>query len=480
MAASEGPFVTEFIETHCRITRGRDAGQLLRVQPWQRELLEDVFELAPDGTRKHRRAYLQMPRKNGKTTLWAAASLYEAVTGEQGGEIYFVAGSRDQARRAFDEASRMVEMDPTLSGLATVYRSHIEIPSTGTILRVLSAEAGLQLGLSPSFVVFDELAVQANDKLWTAMTLGSGARSQPLIVAITTPGWQRDSLAFALYDHGKRVRSGEVDDPTFYFKAWEPSDPAADWQDPEVWRESNPALGSFLFEADFHASLQTTSESDFRRFRLGQWTATKEAALPAGAWEACAVEREVPAGTPIILACDPSFLRDATALIAATLDEVPHLFPIDVWEQPQDEPSWRIDVPDVMQAMRDAARRFDARVLAFDPPRWGGLMAGLQSEGYDALIREWPTGTPALMSPAWLNFRDAVMERRLTHNGDPRLARHVANMVIKSDRLGPRPVRDRSSPRSFIDAGIAAVVAYDVARKYEPPKPRKPRRLVTY
>lgn len=468
-ANTEGPFVAEFIESHCRVTRGPDAGQLLKLLPFQHELLDEVFTLRADGKRKHRRAYIQMPRKNGKTALWAAVSLYEAITGEAGGEVYYVAGSRDQARRAFEEAQRMIELDETLGELAVAYRSHIEIPSTGTVLRVLSAEAGLQLGLSPSFVVFDELAVQPNDRLWNAMALGSGARTQPMIVAISTPGWQRDSLAYLLYDHGKRVASREIVDPTFYFRAWEPSDPAADWQDPEVWAEANPAMGSFLFEEDFAASLKTTSESDFRRFRLGQWTATKEAALPAGAWEACAAEKTIEAGTEMVWALDPSFQRDATALIGATVAEVPHLIVADVWEQPEDDPSWRVPVADVLDAIRQATSAYTSREMAFDPPRWGGLMAELQKEGLDAMIVEWPTNAPARISPAWMNFRDAVLERRLTHDGDPRLARHIENMVIKSDRMGPRPIRDRNSPRSFIDAGIAAIMAYDRASK-APPK----------
>lgn len=463
MGASEGPFVAEFIETHCRITRGDATGQLMQLLPFQRDLLDEVFALRDDGKRRYRRAYVQVARKNGKTSLWAAVSLYEAVTGEPGGEVYYVAGSRDQARRAFEEATRMIEMDDTLRELAVPYRSHIEIPSTGTVLRVLSAEAGLQLGLSPSFVVFDELAVQPDDKLWNAMALGSGARSQPMTVAISTPGWQKDSIAYVLYDHGKRVQAGEISDTTFYFKSWEPSDPAADWRDPAVWAECNPALGEFLHLEDFHASLKTTSESDFRRFRLGQWTATKEAALPAGAWEACAREIEVADGAPIVLALDPSFQRDATALIGATVGDVPHLFVIDVWEQPEDDPSWRVPVADVLEAIRDASRRFDARGLAFDPPRWGGLMAELQREGLDTMIVEWATAAPARISPAWLNFRDAIMEQRLSHDGDLRLARHIANMTIKSDRLGRRPVRDRNSPRSFIDAGIAAIMAHDRA-----------------
>src|SRR5205809_357440 len=136
-----------------------------------------------------------------------------------------------------------------------IFRNHMEVPSTGTILRVLSSEVGLQMGLSPSFVLFDEVAVQPNDRLWTTMSLGSAARDSPMIVGISTPGWEKESLAFRLYSHGKRVLSGESKDPTFYFKCFEPKDPECDHTDPRVWRECNPALrpGGFLQEADFVA-----------------------------------------------------------------------------------------------------------------------------------------------------------------------------------------------------------------------------------
>jgi phage terminase large subunit-like protein len=257
---SEGSFVIQFIEAHCRITKGGLAGQLVKLTGWQKDLILDLFALE-DGLRRYRRAYIQMARKNGKTFLMACVALYEAVFGELGGEVYFVAGDRMQASRAFGEIRKIVQSDPELRGLFTFYKHSAEVSSTGTILRVLSAEAGLQLGLEPSFVVFDEVAVQPNDRLWNAMSLGSGTRSQPMIVGISTPGWERDSLAYRLYQHGRKVASGEIDDPTFFFRCWEPSDPEADHTDPKVWAEANPSLGAFLHAEDFAAAVASTDET---------------------------------------------------------------------------------------------------------------------------------------------------------------------------------------------------------------------------
>jgi phage terminase large subunit-like protein len=467
---TEGSYVRDFVEAHCRITRGEGTGELVKLVPFQRRLIDDLFELGDDGRRRYRQALVQMPRKNSKTFLSACLALYDAVTGEPGGEVYFCAGDRKQASRAFDEIRRMVEMDPELSSLFTVYRQAMEIPATGTVLRVLSSEAGLQQGLSPSWVVFDEIAGQPDEKLWAAMTLGSGTRTQPMVVGISTPGYSKDSLLWRLYEHGKRIQAGEVEDPTFFFRAWEPADPECDWRDPKVWRQTNPALGHFLHVEDFEATVVKTPENDFRRFRLGQWTSTKESALPFGAWDECAdPDREVPQGAEVVLGLDPSFERDATALIGATVEERPHLFVVDIWEQSPDDPGWRVPVADVLAAIREMATYFTVREVAFDPPRWGGLMAELETEGLADFIVSWPTATPARISPAWLDLRDAVLEGRLTHDGDPRLSRHIANMVLKTDRLGPRPIRDRNAPRAFVDGGIAAIIAHDRAMHQEPP-----------
>lgn len=108
----------------------------------------------------------------------------------------------------------------------------------------------------------------------------------------------------------------------------------------------------------------------------------------------------------------------------------------------------------------------DVREVAFDPTfGWTSLMADLARDGLDERVVEWPTAVPARIGPAWLAFRDAVMDGGLTHDGDETLARHVGNLVVKSDRFGERPTRDRSQPRSFIDAGIAAIVAFDRASR---------------
>jgi phage terminase large subunit-like protein len=327
---------------------------------------------------------------------------------------------------------------------------------------VLSAEAGLQLGLEPSFVVFDEVAVQANDRLWNAMSLGSGTRSQPMIAGISTPGWERSSLAYRLYQHGKKVQAGAVDDPTFFFRAWEPSDSEADHTDPEVWAEANPSLGAFLHAEDFAAAVASTDENEFRRFRLGQWTSTHSVAFASGVWEAAAAEREVPDGTEVVVAFVAARQRDTVSIIGCTIDE-PHVFPIRTWEETE-----RVDPVGVAEGLRGVWGRYFVREFLCSEHDWSWVLLELSEEGLP--ITKVPR-SPQRLAVQWQQFFDAIVERRLTHSLDPVLARHAGNLALISGPSGLRPDLDVAEGHP-VAAALAAVVAYDGVARIEPaPRP---------
>lgn len=460
-SGSEGPYVIEFIESRCRITKGERVGELVELIDWQRELVTDLFELDQGGRRRYRRAYLQMPRKQGKTYLTSCIALYASVFGEHGGEIYFVAGDRQQASRAFGEIRKIVEADEELHGLFRFYKHSAEIPSTGTILRVLSADAGLQLGLEPSFVVADEVCVFPNDRLWNAMSLGSGTRAAPMLVGISTPGWERDSLAYRLYQHGKKVQAGEIDDSTFFFRCWEPSDPEADHTDPAVWAEANPSLGAFLHAEDFAAAVASTDENEFRRFRLGQWTSTHSVAFGSGVWEAAADDpREIPDGTELVVAFVAARARDTIAIVGCTLDD-PFVFPIKVWEE-----SERVDPVDVAEELRAIWGRYDVREFLCSEHDWSWVLLELSEEGLP--VTKVPR-SPQRLALQWSQFYDAIVEKRLTHARDPVLARHAGNLSLISGPSGLRPDLEVHEGAPVAGA-LAAMVAYDGVTRVEPRK----------
>jgi phage terminase large subunit-like protein len=459
---SEGTAVVDFIQSFCRPSKGE---QLLELRPWQRDLILDLFALDERGRRKHRQALIGMPRKNGKSTLGAALALYALLLDDHvAPEVYSVAGDRMQAGIVFREAKAMIEADPDLSAKCRVYRNHIEAPETRAVYRVLSADAPRAQGLNPSFVIFDEVHVQPNEDLWHAMTLGMGAREQPMVVGITTAGFDKDSLAGRLYEHGQRVHSGEIEDPAFFFRWWEPADAQADWRDPAVWAEANPAYGDFLHAESFAADVRNTPENQFRRFRLNQWTTTYDAWLPHGVWdEAKDTKRKVRPDEPVVLGFDGAWTGDSVALVGCTVRD-PHLFVVGSWE-PQGE---TVDPEAIDTAIHEAFARYDVQEMACDPYMWRREIEKWKAEGLPVV--EWPTNALARMVPACTEFYRAVLEQRLTHDGDPRLARHIANAVVKDDRWGRRIVKDSSARK--IDLAVAAIVALERADHHKKPKRR--------
>jgi phage terminase large subunit-like protein len=404
-----------------------------------------------------------MPRKNGKSLLGAILALYAlAFDGEQGAEVYSVAGSRDQARIIFGTAARMVELDPHLRRHLTVQRYDILHKPSGSSYRVLAADAGHAEGLNPHLVVFDEVHVQGSDRrLWDTMNLGSGTRDAPLVIGFTTPGVRygtdgRDSLAWSMYDHARRVQSGEVSDPAFFSRVWEaPAD--CDVWDREAWRVANPALGDFLNEEDMEAAARATPENEFRTKRLGQWVSAQAAWMPYGSWDACAVHALKSEGM-VVLGFDGSFSGDSTALVAATIEPHPYLTVIAVWEKsPLAPATWRVDRAAVKQAIRDACRTYQVREIVADPHLWVSELQELAAEGLPVI--EYPQ-TPSRMIPAAQRFYEATTTGVMRHDGDATLARHVGNTTVRPN--GHLAKEHKDSGRK-IDLAIASVMAYDRA-----------------
>jgi phage terminase large subunit-like protein len=462
----DGAHCAEFIESLCKVTKDSvagAAGSLIVLRGWQRALLGHLLARRPDGRYRHRQALIGVARKNGKSALGAGLALYGLLCGPDGGEVYSCAGEKEQARIVFGTARRMVEMEPELADVCKLYRDAIEIPSTGSVYRALSAEAYSKEGLNPHKVIFDEVHVQPNRELWDVMALASGARVEPLMVGITTAGVRvdstgQDSLCYGMYGYGKQVATGEVDDPSFFMAWWEPRDPSADHRDPDTWREANPGYGDLVSAEDFASSVLRTPEAEYRTKRANQWVSRATAWLPVGTWAGCVEDRPIPNLAEVVLGFDGSFSNDSTALVAVQVGECPHVDVVECWERPRDAGhSWRVPVEAVEDAIRTACRRWQVREIVCDPFRWARTYQVLEGEGLPVV--EFPQ-SPQRMVPATQRFYEAVLNDGLTHSGDPRLARHIDNCVIKTDQRGPRLMKDaKNSPRK-IDLAVAAVMAF--------------------
>lgn len=477
-ARSRGDEVIDFAEALCKITKDSvagSAGEPLVLRDWQKELTRNLFAVKDNGKLKHKIALIGLPRKQGKSAWLSAVALEHLVLGPQGGEIYSCAADRDQARIVFNNVKEMIRLEPELEFLQ-VYRDAIYNPKNGTSYRALSAEAFTKEGLSPTFVAFDELHAQPNRELFDVMSLAMGARQEPMLVAITTAGVKtdssgKDSICYDLYNYGKRIASGEVDDPSFFF-AWYEGDEAIDYRTEEAWQIANPGYGDICAADDFASAVLRTPEAEFKTKRLNIWTSTQTAWLPSGTWEALEDKERLPEpGEEVILAFDGAFSNDSTALVAWLLGgEKPHLMVVGLWERPQDaDNTWHVPVAEVEQTIINTARdnRFNVREIVFDPARWQRTFMVLDEEGLPVV--SYPNSAERMV-PATQKFYEAVVNGSFTHDGDERLARHIANCVTKQSSRGV--MVSKPSSKRKIDAAVASIFGYD--RATAAPEPKQP------
>jgi len=476
----DGPLYSEFAEAVCRVTKdsvAAPAGELLHLRDWQKELLNYALARRPDGRMKHRVALIGMARKNGKSALAASMGLSALTLGGNGSEIYSCAADRDQARIVFGTAKRMVELDPELSSMFTLYRDVIEYKDKGSVYRALSAEAYTKEGLNPSpIVIFDEVHAQPNRELWDVMSLAGGARSDSLLLGITTAGVKtqangQDSLAYSLYQYGQKLVKGELVDPSFFFAWWEPKNPEADHRDKQLWIESNPGFADIVDAEDFESAVLRTPEAEFRTKRTNCFVSTATAWLPTGSWEALIdTERTPEAGEDVILAFDGAFSNDSTALIAWLLGgDKPHLMVVGIWERPDDaEQGWHVPVAEVEQTIIDTFRNsnFQTKEIVFDPARWQRTFMILDEQGMPVV--SYPNSAERMV-PATQKFYEAVVNQSFTHDGDERMARHITNCVTKQSSRGVMVAK--ASSKRKVDAAVAAIFGYDRATQPAEPKP---------
>ena len=268
-----------FFERILRHSKGGKAGQPFLLLPWQKKVLADVFaRVKPDGSRQFRTAYIELPKKQGKSTTLAGVALYGLVCdNEPGAEIYGAASDREQAGIIYREAASMVRASPSLSKRLEVIDSRKTIVDrqTNSFYRVLSADAFRAEGLNIHMLLFDELHAQRDRRLWDALRYGGAARRQPLILSITTAGYDRRSICWEQHAYAEKCIADPAFDPTFYGCIYAASpDCATDgtWKTPAVWKQANPSLGETItlesFKADAREAEQSPSKlNSFLRYR---------------------------------------------------------------------------------------------------------------------------------------------------------------------------------------------------------------------
>jgi phage terminase large subunit-like protein len=233
----------------------------------------------------------------------------------------------------------------------------------------------------------------------------------------------------------------------------------------KAWEEANPSLGTILDPADMKSALPpVTPEAEYVTKRLNKFVSAATTWLPHGSWDKCAKpERVVSPDEPVIIAFDGSWTNDSTALILCTVEN-PHVVVLRSWERPIDAVSWVVPSQEVEDAILDASAKYKVQEIACDPYYWREQIARWADLGLPVV--EWPSNSLARIVPATKEFYRAVVERRITHDGDKRLARHLANATIREDSRGARIVKRARGAK--IDLAVAAIIGHDRAIAHKP------------
>lgn len=492
---SAADYAVAFIENLCH-TKGTWAGKPFELIDWQEQIIRDLFgTLKPNGYRQFNTAYIEIPKKQGKSELAAAvALLLTCGDGEERAEVYGCAADRQQAAIVFDVAADMVRMCPALSKRVKILASQKRLiyTPTNSFYQVLSAEAYSKHGFNIHGVVFDELHTQPNRKLFDVMTKGSGdARMQPLYFLITTAGTDTHSICYETHQKAKDIIEGRKIDPTFYPVIYG-ADESDDWTDPKVWKKANPSLditvGIDKVKAACDSAKQNPGEENaFRQLRLNQWVKQAVRWMPMEKWDNCAfaVDEDELEGRVCYGGLDLSSTTDITAfvLVFPPIDEedkyiiLPYFWipednltlrvnrdhvPYDVWERQgylQTTEGNVVHYGFIEKFIERLGERFNIREIAFD--RWGAvqMVQNLESMGFTVV----PFGQGFKdMSPPTKELMKLVLEQKIAHGGHPVLRWNMDNIYIRTDPAGNIKA-DKEKSTEKIDGAVATIMALDRA-----------------
>jgi len=461
---TRGQNVTDFAELLLKASRGFKAGEPLVFTDWQRWLMERLYETNEHGLLRYRKAIIGLPRKNGKSLLGTALALEHCLYGPTGAQVYSAAGDRAQAKIVFGEARQQVINSPTLSRHFKVYRDALEVPSRGAVYRALSADAMRAHGLGPSLVVADEAhswpssaSNTRGDELWEALTTGSADRPESLVVGITTAGGHTDTLLGRLYEHGKKVALGEIEDKQFGFWWWEAAQDD-DPTDPEVWRRANPNLAEGLLDvSDFEAAIASAGSAGFagfQRYRLNQWVRLAgEDFVSPHHWSQAKRAESIPKGATITAGFDGSVSGDATGLVAIDV-ETGTMSVLAVWEPDHNDPEWTVDRADVNRAVEKMFENYNVKMLWCDPSFYEPDVLEWSKRWKRRVERIPPTNHR--VAPMAQQFLADLVALEIGGDQDTRLERHVLNAV--ATEAGSFKKEKKNSPRK-IDLLACAVLA---------------------
>jgi len=477
------------ILTHPKDAILSESGDPFVLEAWQlATIIRPLFGWKrKDGTRKYRRAYIEIPKKAGKSSLSAGiALLLLFADGENSQEVYSVAGSRDQAALVFNIAKQMTETSPLLSERAEAYRNVITYKDMYSVYRVISADAPHAHGINGS-VIFDELHTQPNRLLFDALWGAGKARRQPLFIMLTTAGYDRESVCFEMHTYAEEVLDKIVTDESFWSVIYT-VDEGDDWTLQKTWKKANPNIGvtiglDAIAEEAKQAKAIAGYQNTFKRLTLNIWTEQESRLIMPEQWNACEKETVELAGETCWGGLDLAATNDLAAFVLDFQREdgahrwlpffwMPeenilerarqHSVNYDAWVRDgyiRATPGNVIDLKYIKSEIEQLGQIYKIKTIAYD--RWGAreISQDLQEIGFE--MADFGQGFISMAAPT-KEFLRLVASKKLQHDGNPVLRWMANNIVAKTDPAGNiKP--DKQKSKSKIDGIVAGIMALDMA-----------------
>jgi phage terminase large subunit-like protein len=481
-----------FMETHIRHCKGELAGQLIKLEDWQKDdLIRPIFgwKHKETGYRRYRSVYCCIARKNGKSTIGAMVALYMLFAdSELGSEVFSCAGDKNQASIIFDLAKRMIQMDPLLSSKAKVFRNSITFPNKGNTYRVLSSDAKLQHGHNPNAVLFDELHTQKSPELYETMVTGTGARTQPLMFTMTTAGSSKTdgNIWWQIHDYSTKVKEGKIKDEAHLSVIYAAGD-TDDIQDPKTWKKANPNMGISVSEEYLKAESKRASElpayeNTFKRLHLNIPTTAVTKWISDSVWMENyeKIDLEMLKGRRCWGGLDLASTMDLSSLVlyfpmedqkdvvlvyfycpedSANLRGRKYKIPYDEWIKDGFIKATPGDVQDYQYIRKDInniIKEYNLQSIAFD--RWNSSQLILQLSQEDGIpMSQFGQGYRSQSAPS-KELEKMVLKREINHLRNPVLRWQCENVMLQTDAADNIKINKQKSSEK-VDGMVALVMA---------------------
>lgn len=477
-----------FIELLSHI-KGKWAGSLIVLQPWQIFILTTLFGWInkQTGNRRFRISHIEVARKNGKSLISSAVALYMlCADGEMGAEIYSAATNRDQAKIVFSVAQEMARKSPDLReafGLQVLAHSCV-IHDTASKFEALSADANSLDGLNTHLGVIDELHAHRTRKVYDVIQTSLGARAQPLLFVITTAGFDLSGVCYEKHNYAKKVLEGTFVDESF-FPIIYTLDEEDDWRDPKNWIKANPnleaaGLAESLEIESKQAIAVASNETNYLTKRLNVWVNAGQSWMPVWRWNQCAdnnLNIMDFAGMPCIIAADLARKIDMAALSIVFYDEkTTNYYTFFKYYLPEETilgssnsqySGWvkqgrltetggaTIDFDWIENDIKWLSETFRVMEFAYDPYQASQLSQNLAAEGH--VVVEMRQAVQHISEPM-KELESLIYSKRLYHDGCPIAEWMISNVVAKFDR-NENMMPDKERGENKIDGIIALIMA---------------------